>query len=417
MSSQSQPDLATLARMGQKRRKRGWIWLLLVLALAAGVGWWVFGRESQTSVSYDTREVTRGDLMVTVVATGTVQPTTQVEISSELSGTLASVDADYNAQVSEGQVLARLDDTKLAAQVLNSEASLIASRARLASAQATATETADALESAEALDKRGLNTRSVIIAARAAHDRAVASVEIARADVSLAEANLASARADLDKAVIRSPINGIVLDRAAEKGQIVAASLNAPVLFTLAEDLRRMELRVSIDEADIGRVQLGQEASFTVDAWAGRRFEAQIASLRYAPDATTTDVVTYTAVLTVENDDLLLRPGMTATATITVSREDGQLLVPMAALRYSPPATVSTDRSGRGLMGYIMPSPPGRDRPRTATGDGSGVWVLRGGQPVRVRATPGATDGSNIVVTSEELREGDQVIISQREAR
>ncbi|WP_232831337.1 efflux RND transporter periplasmic adaptor subunit [Pseudogemmobacter bohemicus] len=203
---------------------------------------------------------------MTVIATGTVQPTTRVEISSELSGTLATVDAEYNQTIAAGEVLARLDDTKLKAQVLNSGAQLTASRARLDSARATVTETADALDSAEALDRRGLNTRSVIIAARAAHDRAVAAVGIANADVTLAEANLASARADLDKAVIRSPIDGIVLDRAAEKGQIVAASLNAPVLFTLAEDLRRMELRVSVDEADIGRVQPGQEATFTVDA-------------------------------------------------------------------------------------------------------------------------------------------------------
>ena len=390
---------------------------MLFLALAV-LGWALFLRAPATATIYDTREVTKGELLVTVVATGTVQPTTQVEISSELSGTLLTVDADFNAEVTEGQVLARLDDTKLAAQVLNSEASLQASKARLASAEATVTETTEALRQADVLGERGLNARTVVIAARAAQDRALASVEIAKADVSLAEANLASVRADLEKAEIRSPINGIVLSRTAEKGQIVAASLNAPVLFTLAEDLRRMELRVAIDEADIGRVAVGQEASFTVDAWPGRGFEAVITSLRFAPDTSETSVVTYTAVLSVKNDELLLRPGMTATATITVSREEDALLVPVAALRYAPPVQTSSSRSGQGLMGFIMPAPPGRGGGNRATqADGSGVWVLRSGQPERIRATPGASDGSNIVVTSKDLKAGDQVILSQREGR
>lgn len=416
MTSQSPPDIASITRIGRKKRGRGWIWLLLVPGLAAA-GWALFLRAPATQIIYDTREVTQGELVVTVVATGTVQPTTQVEISSELSGTLLTVDADFNAEVVEGQVLARLDDTKLAAQVLNSEASLQASKARLASAEATVTETTEALHQADVLGERGLNARTVVVAARAAHDRALAAVAIARADVSLAEANLASVRADLEKAEIRSPINGIVLSRTAEKGQIVAASLNAPVLFTLAEDLRRMELRVAIDEADIGRVAMGQQASFSVDAWPGRSFEAVITSLRFAPDAAETNVVTYTAVLSVENDELLLRPGMTATATITVSREEGALLVPVAALRYSPPVQAASSRSGQGLMGFIMPGPPGRGGTRGASADGSGVWVLRGGQPERLRATPGASDGSNIAVRSEELQPGDQVILSQREGK
>lgn len=402
-----------------KQRRRSLFWPILVLMLAAlgGGGWYVYGAQGQTRLTYDTRPVERGDLVVTVIATGTVQPTTQVEISSELSGTLASVDVDYNDSVTEGQVLARLDDTKLKAQVLTAEAQLVSARARLVSAQATLTETADALASAEALDQRGLNTRSVIIAARAAHDRAGAAIDTAHADVTLAEANLAEKQADLEKAAIRSPITGIVLDRTAERGAIVAASLNAPILFTLAEDLTRMELNVAIDEADIGRVAVGQEAYFTVDAYPGRRFEAEITSLRYAPDATT-EVVTYTAVLRVENAELLLRPGMTATATITVSKEADALLVPVAALRYAPPVQPqASGTAGRGLVGLIMPGRPGDNRARPGRVDGSGLWVLRGGQPVRVSVTPGASDGSNIVVTSEDLTEDDAVILSQREAR
>lgn len=410
----ARPDIAGLARM-PRRRGRRWLWIALLVALAGAAAWYEWGGSGEASIRYDTEPVVLGDLEVTVIATGTVQPTTQVELSSELSGTIASVDVDYNDPVTEGQVLARLDDTKLRAAVTNARAQLASARAKLFSAEATVTETTEALSSAEALDRRGLNTRQTIVSARAAHDRATAAVEMARADVTLAEANLSAQEADLDKAEIRSPINGIVLTRAAEKGQIVAASLNAPILFTLAEDLSRMELRVSVDEADIGRVQVGQEASFTVDAFPGRRFEARITSLRYAPDDSAS-VVSYTAVLTFSNGDMLLRPGMTATATITIARDRDVMKVPLAALRYAPPVTADTSRSGRGLLGLILPGPGGRDTTATRV-DGSGLWVLRDGTPVRVKITPGANDGTSIAVASGDLAPGDEVILGQREIR
>jgi HlyD family secretion protein len=411
-SDDTRPDLAQLARMPRRRRGRRWVWFVLLAALLAGAGYW-WETRPPTPIIYDTTPARTGELTVTVIATGTVQPTTRVDISSELSGTLAAVEVDFNDIVTEGQVLARLDDTKLRAQVATAEAQLVSARAKLMQAEATATETAEALTQAQALDERGLSARTAIVAAQAADDRARAAVEMARADVTIAEGNLAQQQADLEKAVIRSPINGIVLDRTAEKGQIVAATLNAPVLFTLAEDLSRMELRVSVDEADIGRVAVGQEASFSVDAYPGQRFDAVITQLRYAPDATE-NVVSYTAVLSVTNEDLLLRPGMTATAEITVARVEEALLVPVAALRYAPPADQSASRAGRGLLGYIMPGrPPSANRGRV---DGSGIWVLRDGAAVRVKITPGATDGSEIVVTSEELKDGDEVILSQREA-
>jgi HlyD family secretion protein len=405
----ARPDLARLGRMKGRRRGRGWLWLLLILA-GLGAGGWFWANRPAAPIRYDTVAVERGALTVTVTATGTVQPTTQVDISSELSGTLAAVEVDFNDEVTEGQVLARLDDTKLRAQVTNAEAQLVAARAKLASAEATVSETADALDSASALDSRGLSTRSVYISAKAAHDRALAAVESAQADVTLAEANLALQKADLEKAEIRSPIKGIVLNRTAEKGQIVAATLNAPVLFTLAEDLTRMELQVAVDEADIGRVAVGQKASFTVDAYPGQPFEAVITSLRYAPDDTE-DVVSYTAVLSVANDKLLLRPGMTATATITVAEQADVLLVPSAAMRYAPPVTQSASRSGSGLLGYILPARRSSDNRGAA--NGTGLYVLRDGVPVRVKVTPGATDGSRIAIATDELKEGDEVIVSQ----
>lgn len=402
-------DLARILAQGRPRRRRGWLWAgVLALAGVLGGAWWYAGQADQTAgIRYVTDPVTRGSLTVTVTATGTVEPTTQIEVSSELSGTLATVEATYNDLVSVGQVLARLDDTKLAAQVANSEAAVAAAAAQVSAAEATLREAAGNLETQSELDRRGVTSRTSLTTVQAAYDRAVAQVDIAQADLTLARANLALDRADLDKAVIRSPIKGVVLSRAAEPGQIVAASLEAPVLFTIAEDLSQMQLLVDIDEADIGRVAEGNPAEFTVDAFDGMRFPAEIVQVRYAPE-TTDGVVVYKAVLAVDNPDGLLRPGMTATATITVAAVEDALTVPNSALRYAPPAEATPDSGGTGgLVGLIMPSRP-RDQSGMATG--GSVWVLRDGQPAEVAVKRGQSDGRRTAVTSDDLHEGDLVI-------
>ncbi len=410
-------DLARI--LDRRRRGRRWLWPLLVAVLLAGGGLlWASRQGAEPGLAYVTEPAARGGLVVTVMATGTVQPTTQVEVSSELSGTLAAVEVDYNDEVAVGQPLARLDDTRLKAQVANAEASLEAAEGRLEQARATAREAAENYRSRSALDQRGVAAHLDLVATEAAHNRAQSEVKIAEADRTLAAANLEVQRVDLAKAVIRSPIRGIVLDRAAEAGQIVASSLNTPVLFTLAEDLNRMELRVDIDEADIGRVRVGNRASFKVDAYPGRSFKAEIVQVRYAPE-TTDGVVTYKAVLSVDNGERLLRPGMTATATITVAEVEGALLVPNAALRFAPPAVAQPGGSGGnrggGLLGLIMPRPPG---PATGTDAASGptVWVMRGGQPDRVAVETGETDGRRTEIRGGALEPGDEVITDQREA-
>ena len=234
---------------------------------------------------------------------------------------------------------------------------------------------------------------------------------MARADLTLAKANLALARADLDKAVIRSPIQGMVLNRKAGAGQIVGPGLNDPVLFVLAEDLARMELLANVDEADIGQVAVGQAAVFTVDAFDGLSFDATITQVRYASEVTD-DVVTYKAVLAVENPDLRLRPGMTATATITVAEETGALLVPNAALRWAPPRAANGQAGAAGLAGLILPSAASR-MGSSAVGTGRSIWVLREGAPVEVPVQIGASDGRMSVVMGEGLAKGDPVITDQ----
>lgn len=403
-------DLARVLATGRPKRRLRLLWLALVPVVALG-GWlWLAPGNSDTRITYTTDPVTRGNLVVTVTATGTVEPTTEVEVSSELSGKLATVEVTYNDTVSAGQVLASLDDTKLKAQVAISTASLEAARGQVASAEATLRETQEALETQSELDRRGVTSRTTLTSAQAARDRATAQLDIARANLTLAEANLDLDRADLDKAVIRSPIRGVVLSRAAEPGQIVAASLEAPVLFTLAEDLSQMQLLVDIDEADIGVVRVGNSATFTVDAYDGQVFPAEITQVRYAPE-TTDGVVTYKAVLKVENPDGLLRPGMTATATITVNEVRDTLTITNAALRYAPPAAVSSGRSGgSGLLGLILPSGP---QTRSGRATGESIWVLRDGAPAEVEVKRLATDGKRTAVIAEGLQDGDRAITAQ----
>lgn len=410
--AQSGDEIAKI--LAAKRPKSGrWIWVTLVLLGLAGGGYWYWqGQQSKSAVvRYTTETVERGGLTVTVTTTGTVEPTTQVEVSSELSGSLSSVKVDFNDMVTVGQVLAELDSTKLRATVENAKAQLASARARVTQAEATARETAATLETQMELAARGVATRRDSVGIEANDERAKAAVDIARADLSLAEANLQLSQADLDKAVIRSPINGIVLGRTAEAGQIVAASFEAPVLFTLAEDLTHMDLLVDIDETDIGKVAVGDKASFTVDAYEGKTFPALITQVRYAPE-TTAGVVTYKAVLSVQNPDQLLRPGMTATAVITVDEVTDALIVPNAALRYAPPRASGDSRGASGLVGLILPGPGARGS-AASVGSGRSIYVLRDGTPVEVPVELGATDGKRRVVTSAELRDGDAAILDQ----
>lgn len=406
-------DAATLLAQARRQRARGRWRPMAVLALAAAAGLvWALTRDpGAAGPQWVTEAAAIRPLTVTVTATGTVQPTTQVEISSELSGTVAAVEVDYNDRVEAGQPLARLDDTKLRAQLANAEASAAAATARLAQAEATLREAeANYLTEAE-LDRRGVSSQRSVTAYETAFAQARAAVDIARAELSLAQANLALHRADLDKAVIRSPIRGVVLDRAVDAGQIVAASLQAPRLFTLAEDLARMQLQVDVDEADIGRVAVGQTASFTVDAFPDRVFPAAIAQVRFAPE-TSDGVVTYKAILTVDNADLALRPGMTATATITVAHHEAALVVPNAALRFTPPVAAGEDSRTGGLLGLILPRAPAA-APPPDPGAPRRIWVLRDGAPVAVPVTTGDTDGRVTAILSGDLAPGAAVIIDQ----
>jgi HlyD family secretion protein len=380
---------------------------------AAALLYLAFGSSgSNNGIRYVTQPATKGPLTVTVTATGTVQPTNEVEISSELSGIVRTVLVDYNSAVTTGQMLAELDTDKLKSAVDSARAKLQAAKAKVGEAEATVLETKLEQDRQQQLVTRRVGAGQQLETAEAAHQRALAALESAKAEVAAAAADLALHETDLSKAQIRSPITGVVLSRAVEPGQTVASSLQAPVLFTIAEDLTKMEVRVDVDEADVGNVREGQKATFAVDAYPDRRFDATIRELRYGSEVVQ-GVVTYKAVLTTDNSALLLRPGMTATAEIVVAQVDDALTVPNAALRFSP-AGDAGPADQRNFLEKIMPGPP-RMRRATQTQEPTGaerkVWILRDGLPEEVGVSVGPSDGKRTLISGGDLTPDQEVIV------
>jgi HlyD family secretion protein len=393
-----------------QRRELKWAAAALAGLLLAAIVWWFASGTS--TVRYVTEPVTRGNLIVIVTATGSVQPTNKVDVSSELSGTVRKVLVDYHSTVVAGQVLAELDTDKLKATVDSSRAKLAAAKAKVEEAQTTVVEKERELARKKKLAATQAISAQDLDQTQAAHDRALASLASARADVGVAEADLHLNETNLGKACICSPINGVVLTRNIDPGQTVAATLQAPVLFSIAEDLKQMELQVDVDEADVGKVKAGQTAKFSVDAFPDRHFPATIRDIRFASEVIQ-GVVTYKAVLEIDNSELLLRPGMTATAEITVTEIRDALLIPNTALRYTPTATVST--ANRSFLSRLLPGrPPFRPASQQEqTGRNRTVWVLRDGQPTQVMVAVGSSDGRRTEVQDGELQVGQALIVDQ----
>lgn len=396
---------------------------LLVLVLLAAYG--LIGGKGDEGPHYRTQAATRGELVINVSATGNLQPTNSVDVGSELSGIVDSVLVDVNDRVRKGQVIARLDTLKLRDQVRQARADLASARAKVRQAEATVAETAASLarlREVARLSGGKVPSKAELDSGEAAALRAVADQRVAEATVASAQAVLSSYEISLGKATIRSPIDGIVLTRKVEPGQTVAAAMTAPVLFTLAEDLRRMELQVDVDEADVGKVKEGQDARFHVDAWPGRSFPARVTRVGWGSQ-TKDQVVSYLTILEVRNDDLLLRPGMTATAEITTARRSGVVLVPNTALRFSPPAARVEDK--RSLLASLMPRPPGP--PAKVAGqalakDGSQtLWLLKDGAPAPLRVNVLGSNGQVSEVRAAEgeapLEAGAEVIVEAAAAR
>ena len=446
--------------------------IVLVVASAVAIVYWSLGRvfgEGDTR-QFSTAAINRGNLEVTVTATGNLQPVNQVDIGTEVSGTVETVSVDYNDHVKKGQELARLITVQWQDQVRKSTAALTSSRARLQQAEASQIEAAQSLQrlnDLKAATNDRLPSRAELEAAQATDRRARADLAVAEANVDSASADLASAETNLAKAIIISPVDGVVLSRVVEPGQTVAASLSAPTLFTLAEDLSKMELEVSVDEADIGQMSNGLDARFSVDAWPGREYPAAVTRVSLG-SSIVDNVVSYSTLLSVDNPDQTLRPGMTATATIVTESREDVLLVPNAALRFTPPAELMPEITVRGesgehphgeASGFVpggegMGPPPekGRSRSNNRESEPGGmfaqlisgpprrfrgprnrsqertpsalpsrgpkrVWIMEYGELKPVRIRTGISDGRYTEVLGGSLEEGAEVITGMTRAR
>jgi HlyD family secretion protein len=369
----------------------------------------------QDATQFTTEPAKLGNIIVLVTATGTLEPTNEVEVGSEVSGKIKSIEVDYNNKVKIGQVLARLDTSTLEAKVAQSKADLESAKANVLQAKATLKETGSKIEQykkARELSGNKVPSQLEYDSAEASLERAAANVSSAEAAVSKAQATLSSDETNFGKAVICSPIDGVVLTRKVEPGQTVAASFETPVLFTLAEDLTKMELHVNVDEADIGQVKEGQAATFTVDAYPNQTFDAQITQVRYG-SSTTDGVVTYETILSVDNKDMMLRPGMTATADIIVSNVEDVIAIPNAALRFEMPET--TEKENGSVLSSLLPHPPGsvtkQKETEIVSGGSRQIYVLQYGNPVPVSITTGATNGVLTEVLSGDVAEDTPVIV------
>jgi HlyD family secretion protein len=383
------------------------ILVAVVLAVVLALGGFYLLKNRGNGVQFKTAKVSRGDLRAAVTATGTVSAVTTVLVGTQVSGTIKQLFVDYNSPVKKGQLLAQIDPALPEAKVAQSRANLQAAVANVEKAQTTLTDADRTLERNRTLFAKNFIARSDLDTADTNQRSAVAQLNVAKAQVEQQKAALNQDETNLGYTRILSPVDGVVISRNVDIGQTVAASFQTPTLFNIAQDLTRMQIDTNVDEADIGKVRVGQPVLFTVDAYPDNTFRGRVAEIRNAP-TTIQNVVTYDVVVKVANPELKLKPGMTANVSIITALEKGVLKIPNAALRFKwQPAGVVPDRGNAGAAGAGRPQAL---RP-TNGAKAQGVWLLEGQKPRRVPLTLGISDGNETAVLSEELKEGDAVII------
>ena len=369
-------------------------WILLILVTAAAVGaWWYFKNTGGGAVQYQTATLTRGDMTQVVTATGTLNPVINVTVGSQISGNIQKLFVDFNSPVKAGEIVAQLDPAIYQAIVHQAEGDLANARAAHELAQITA--------------KRKQDLVTQHAAPQADLDSALAALHQAEANVQVKQANLEKAKVDLDHCTIYSPIEGIVISRAVDVGQTVAAAMNAPVLYTVANDLTKMQIDSNVAEADVGNVELNQDVDFMVDAFPFRTFHGKVAQVRNAA-TTVQNVVTYDVVISVKNDDMKLKPGMTANVSIVIASRENALKLPNAALRVRMPESLATPTPAATPAkqgGHKRDGARGEKRERT-------IFVMPpgGDKPAPVPVKLGINDGITTEVL-EGLKEGDVVVI------
>ena len=412
-----------------KRGRGKWLlWFGVIAALIVAGIWWLKPQAKDPAASFETAAVQRRTVESRVTATGTVSALVTVQVGSQVSGRVQEILVDYNSPVKKGQVIARIDPQLLQAALERAKANLLAARASVQRARVESENSRRQADRAKTLREQQFISQADLDTAEATAQSAQTQITSAEAALAQAQAAVNEADVNLRYATIVSPTDGIVISRSVDVGQTVAASLQAPVLFTIAEDLRKMQVDTSVAESDVGRLEDGMKASFTVDAWPGLNFDGVIRQIRNASQ-TLQNVVTYDAVIDVQNPELKLKPGMTANVTFTTARRENVLTVPNVALRFRPPAPpagegkpargegktrgegkaggegVATREGATGAEGSAV---GGAGAPQAAAGTKT-VFMLRDGRPTPVRVKPGVSDGTNTEVEGE-LNEGDKVI-------
>ena len=408
-----------------KRKKILLTTAALLLAGGAGFAYWRMGGDS-AEAPFVTTPVQRGNITQVVSSTGTLQAGVTVQVGSQVSGTIVKLFANFNSKVKAGEVVAQLNQDKFKAGVDQAKANLIAAQSSFAKAKVNVEDTGRTLERARELHKRELTAQSELDAAQTAHDAAIAQLEVNKAQVAQAQAAINQVSVDLNNTTIRSPVDGIVISRNVDVGQTVAASLQAPTLFTIANDLSKMEVHSNVDEADVGNVWEGQEVTFTVDAFPARRFRGKVYQVRNAP-VNVQGVVTYNAVARIDNKELLLKPGMTANVQFLVSRKEDVLTIPNMAMRFKPPDQKDEAQDLLRQEKSRAAKPVGTRRTSRAAGAGGGagggrgnrsviVYVLKENRPQPVEIQLGITDGSRTEVLAGDLNEKEPLIIATSSA-
>jgi len=376
------------------RSRKALVLLCLALAILIGGGvWWRIG-SSRTTTAYRTTKTTRGEIMSTVTSSGTINAVVSVSVGAAVSGTIKQIFVDYNSLVKKGQVIAQIDPAPFRALVEQSRGNYLNAVANVAKAKVTLSDANRTMKRYASLVKDGSVAVSDYDTYATAAQSAKAALAAAEGTVAQAKGSYDQAKTNLDYATIRSPVDGIVISRAVDAGQTVAASYQTPTLFTIAQDLTKMQILATVDESDIGRIHEGGNATFTVDAYPDSSFSGVVTQVRNAA-TTVSNVVTYTVVVGVDNPDLRLKPGMTANVTFVTAKKDDALKIPTAALRYRP-SGVAAQKTTKAQ--------PGQKR----------IYVLKNGRPEPVPITVGIGNDKETEVSGGELAEGAEVVVEEQ---
>lgn len=371
--------------------------IAVAVFIVVGTGLFLAFHSDKNSPKFITEKITRGNVKSTVSATGTVNAVTTVQVGTQVSGTIKQLFVDYNSPVKKGQLLAQIDPAVFEAQVGQARANLMSAKAAMEKAQVALRDTKITYERNKTLFAKNYIAKSDLDTAETNYLSAIAQIKVAQAQIQQTQAALDSASVNLKYSRILSPVNGTVISRNVDTGQTVAASFQTPTLFTIAQDLTKMQIDTSIDEADIGKINAGQNVAFTVDAYPELTFHGKVSVVRNAP-ITVSNVVTYDAVIIVDNPDLKLKPGMTANVSVETATVSGVLRVPNAALRFKPSTTVKSGADSKGQKG-------------TKKTKGPGVWILENNKPKHIKITTGISDGNYTEVKSGDVSEGQEIIV------